>query len=127
VTKKSYRATSPATRIALISSSEPIPQRAAQPIAWVNGDIYRMRAFLRDDADNAHTGLASAISAFAQTCGTGIGSDCSYQVQGGLEFQLTRSIWWQLGWGYLNYDYRNGGFTNKTELNGPFLQTGIKF
>ena len=54
-------------------------------------------------------------------------SDWSYQVQGGLEFQLTRAIWSQLGWRYLKYDYRNEGFTNKTELNGPFLQTGINF
>ena len=54
-------------------------------------------------------------------------SDWSYQVQGGLEFQLTRSIWSQIGWRYLKYDYRNGGFTNKTELHGPFLQTGINF
>ena len=52
-------------------------------------------------------------------------SDWSYQLQGGLEFQLTRSIWSQLGWRYLKYDYRNQGFTNKTELNGPFLQAGI--
>ena len=54
-------------------------------------------------------------------------SDWSYQVQGGLEFQLTRSIWSQIGWRYLKYDYRSGGFTNKTELNGPFTQAGIKF
>ena len=54
-------------------------------------------------------------------------SDWSYQVQGGLEFQLTRSIWSQIGWRYLKYDYNTAGFTNKTALNGPFLQTGITF
>ena len=54
-------------------------------------------------------------------------SDWSYQVQGGIEVQLTRSIWSQLGWRYLKYDYASGGFTNKTELNGPFVQTGINF
>jgi opacity protein-like surface antigen len=54
-------------------------------------------------------------------------SDWSYQVQGGLEFQLTRQIWSQVGWRYLKYDYRKGGFTDKNELNGPFLQTGINF
>jgi opacity protein-like surface antigen len=54
-------------------------------------------------------------------------SDWSYQVQGGLEFQLTRSIWSQLGWRYLKHDYRTAGFTDKTALNGPFLQTGINF
>ena len=54
-------------------------------------------------------------------------SDWSYQVQGGLEFQLTRQIWSQVGWRYLKYDYRKGGFTDKNALNGPFLQTGINF
>lgn len=52
-------------------------------------------------------------------------SDWSYQVQGGLEFHLTRSIWTQLGWRYLKYNYNTEGFTNKTALNGPFIQTGI--
>jgi opacity protein-like surface antigen len=54
-------------------------------------------------------------------------SDWSYEVQGGLEVQLTRSIWTQLGWRYLKYDFRKAGFTNKLELNGPFLQTGVNF
>jgi opacity protein-like surface antigen len=54
-------------------------------------------------------------------------SDWSYQVQGGLEVQLTRWMWTQIGWRYLKYDYNQGGFTNKTELNGPFIQGGINF
>ena len=54
-------------------------------------------------------------------------SDWSYQVAGGLEFQLTRQIWTQVGWRYMKYDYRKAGFTDKIELNGPFLQTGINF
>jgi opacity protein-like surface antigen len=54
-------------------------------------------------------------------------SDWSYQVQGGLEVQLTRWMWTQIGWRYLKYDYNQGGFTNKTALNGPFIQGGINF
>ena len=54
-------------------------------------------------------------------------SDWSYQVQGGIEFQLTRNMWTQLGWRYLKYDYVSAGFTNKTEMNGPFVQGGINF
>lgn len=53
--------------------------------------------------------------------------DWSYQVQGGLEIQLTRRISSQIGWRYLKYNYRNEGFTNKTELNGPALNTLITF
>jgi opacity protein-like surface antigen len=54
-------------------------------------------------------------------------SDWSYQLAGGLEFQLTRQIWTQVGWRYMKYDYRKAGFTDKIELNGPFLQTGLNF
>lgn len=53
--------------------------------------------------------------------------DWSYQLRGGLEFQVTRWFWAQLGWRYLKYDYVAAGFTNKTELNGPFLQGGVNF
>jgi opacity protein-like surface antigen len=54
-------------------------------------------------------------------------TDWSYQVAGGLEFQLTRQIWTQVGWRYMKYDYRKNGFTDQNELNGPFLQTGMNF
>jgi hypothetical protein len=54
-------------------------------------------------------------------------SDWSYQVQGGLEVQLSRWFWTQVGWRYLKYDYVSEGFTNKTALNGPFVQAGVNF
>ena len=54
-------------------------------------------------------------------------SDWSYQIQGGLEVQMTRNIWTQLGWRYFKYDYKSGGFSNETALNGPFIQVGIHF
>ena len=54
-------------------------------------------------------------------------TDWSYQTAGGLEFQLTRQIWTQIGWRYMKYDYKKNGFTDGNELNGPFLQTGINF
>jgi opacity protein-like surface antigen len=54
-------------------------------------------------------------------------SDWSYQVQGGVEIQTTRWMWSRLGWRYLKYDYTSGGFTNKTELNGPYIETGVNF
>jgi hypothetical protein len=53
--------------------------------------------------------------------------DWSYQLQGGLEIQLTRRIVSQIGWRYLKNNYRNEGFTNKTELSGPVLNTLITF
>ena len=54
-------------------------------------------------------------------------SDWSYQIQGGLEFQISRWFWLQVGWRYIKYDYNQDGFTNKTALNGPQLQGGINF
>jgi hypothetical protein len=59
--------------------------------------------------------------------GFGAASDLTWQVGGGLEFQVTRSLYTDIGWRYLKYDYTSGGFTNKTELNGPYMETGINF
>jgi hypothetical protein len=59
--------------------------------------------------------------------GFGAASDLTWQVGGGLEFQVTRSLWTDIGWRYLKYDYTSGGFTNKTELNGPYMETGSNF
>jgi hypothetical protein len=59
--------------------------------------------------------------------GFGAASDFTWQVGGGLEFQITRWLYSDVGWRYLKYDYTSGGFTNKTELNGPFIETGIGF
>jgi len=53
--------------------------------------------------------------------------DWSYQVQGGLEFQLTRNIWTQVGWRYLKYAYRKSGFIDMNALNGPLVQLGMNF
>jgi opacity protein-like surface antigen len=54
-------------------------------------------------------------------------TDWSYQLAGGLEFQLTRNVWLQTGWRYMKYDYTKNGFTDKNELNGPFIQAGVNF
>jgi hypothetical protein len=54
-------------------------------------------------------------------------SDWSYQVQGGLEFQISRWFSTQVGWRYMKYDFVSEGFTFKPELNGPFIQGGINF
>ena len=59
--------------------------------------------------------------------GFGAASDLAWQAQGGIELQITRSIYSQIGWAYLKNDYTSGGFTDKTALNGPFIETGIKF
>ncbi|HEY8715841.1 MAG TPA: hypothetical protein VIM00_10710 [Candidatus Acidoferrum sp.] len=59
--------------------------------------------------------------------GFGAASDFTWQVGGGLEFQITRWLYSDVGWRYLKYDYSSGGFSNKTELNGPYIETGFRF
>ena len=54
-------------------------------------------------------------------------TDWSYQLAGGLEFQLTRNVWLQTGWRYMKYDFQKNGFTDKNALNGPFIQIGLNF
>jgi len=44
-----------------------------------------------------------------------------------VEFQIARWLWSDVGWRYMKLDYTSGGFTNKTELNGPFIETGVNF
>src|SRR5262249_33959644 len=50
--------------------------------------------------------------------GFGVASDFTWQIAGGLEIQVTRWLYSQIGWRYMKDDYQSGGFTNKTELNG---------
>ncbi len=59
--------------------------------------------------------------------GFGAASDFAWQVQGGFEFQITRWLYSNVAWRYMKFDYTSGGFTNKTELNGPLLEVGVKF
>lgn len=59
--------------------------------------------------------------------GFGAASDLTWHVQGGLELQITRWLYSDIGWRYLKNDYEADGFTNKTELNGPYIETGFKF
>lgn len=54
-------------------------------------------------------------------------TDWSYQLAGGLEFQLSRPVWLQLGWRYMKYDFKKNGFTDMNALNGPFVQLGVNF
>jgi hypothetical protein len=78
---------------------------------------------------NANSGSAFEIDREGRTVARNSidSSDWSYQVQGGLEIQLTRSMWSQVGWRYLKYDYKQEGFNNNLALNGPIVQCGVNF
>lgn len=106
----------------------------ADPVVGLGGRLRLYKAFslygsgdvggFDVNSDSAFTlGRAGGRPAFVPASS----SDWSYQAQGGLEIQTTRWMWSQLGWRYLKYDYVSGGFTNKTDMNGPFIQSGINF
>lgn len=68
-----------------------------------------------------------SLWARADVGGFGVASDLTWQAQGGLEIQVSRRVYSQIGWMYLKNDYVSGGFTDKTAMNGPYLEAGITF
>ena len=70
---------------------------------------------------------AVSLQAKGDVGGFGVASDLAWQVEGGLEVQLTRWIYSDIGWRYMKFDYTCGGVTNKTDLNGPYIETGFNF
>lgn len=90
-----------------------------------------------DDTTDIGTGaITTDIITARGTIGTGLGSSSAgapgiiaigsrcyrARVLASPEFGLT--IWDS---DFLKDDYNTAGFTNKTALNGPFLQTGVNF
>jgi hypothetical protein len=59
--------------------------------------------------------------------GFGVGSQLTWQIYSGLgkEFKQKYSV--QLGYRYLNVDYRNGGFLYDTDMSGLIAGFGIRF
>jgi hypothetical protein len=55
------------------------------------------------------------------------GSDVTVQAYGGLGRQLTRSIYTELGFRYLFYDYNSDGYLYKVSTYGPQITAGIIF
>ncbi len=73
--------------------------------------------------------VAKAISLYAKGSvgGFTVGSDWAFEVGGGAEFQISRWFYTDVGWRFIQNDYSSDRFTNKTSLNGPFLQAGFNF
>lgn len=70
---------------------------------------------------------ATSLYGKAQVGGFGVASDWAFEVGAGLEFQISRWFYTDLGWRFIQNDYSSDRFTNKTSLNGPFLQAGVNF
>ena len=59
--------------------------------------------------------------------GFGVGSDLTWQLYAGLEFQISRSCYLGIGYRYLSVDYTSGGFTYDVATSGPQLELGFNF
>ena len=59
--------------------------------------------------------------------GFDVGSIVTVQAYGGLGCQATRSIYAELGFRYLYYDYDSGGYLYKVSTYGPQVTAGIQF
>jgi hypothetical protein len=83
------------------------------PIAGIGGKIKVFRA--------------TSLYAKASVGGFTVSSDWAFEVGGGVELQMSRWFFTQLGWRFIQNDYSSDRFTNKTSLNGPFLSAGVNF
>jgi hypothetical protein len=63
----------------------------------------------------------------ADVGGFGVGSDVTVQAYGALGCQVTRSIYSELGFRYLYYDFDDAGFLYKVSTYGPQITAGIIF
>jgi hypothetical protein len=63
----------------------------------------------------------------ADVGGFDVGSKVTVQAYGALGCQVTRSVYAELGFRYLYYDYDSGGFLYKVSTYGPQITAGIIF
>jgi hypothetical protein len=59
--------------------------------------------------------------------GFGVGSDLMWQTEAALGFQLTHSIYAELGYRALSFDYDKDGFTFDTITHGAQITMGVTF
>ena len=85
----------------------------ADPIVGIGGKVGVFRA--------------TSLYAKGSIGGFTVSSDWAYEVGGGVEVQFSRWFFTDLGWRFIQNDYSSDRFTNKTSLNGPFVQAGFSF
>jgi len=106
-----------------------------EKIAKLLHDALDVRAARTDDWFDPYIGLRGRLylggpwylTAKGDVGGFGAGSEFTWQAEGALGCQLTRSIYTELGYRALGVDYEGNGYTNNTVTNGLQLTTGIAF
>jgi len=64
---------------------------------------------------------------YADVGGFGVGSDSTYQLAAGFNYEHSRTISAKVGYRYLNIDYDKSGFLYDMKTDGLYLGVGIRF
>jgi len=72
-------------------------------------------------------GEAWTLVGYADFGGFGIGSDSTYQLLAGVNWQFSKSVSAKAGYRYLYQDYRNDGFLWDMKSSGYYLGAGFRF
>ena len=64
---------------------------------------------------------------YADIGGFGVGSDLTYQLLAGVNWQFARSVSAKAGYRYLYQDYRNNGFVWDMTASGFYFGAGFRF
>lgn len=70
---------------------------------------------------------AWTLAGYADIGGFGVGSDLTYQLLAGVNWQFSRSVAAKAGYRYLYQDYQNGGFVWDMKASGFYLGAGFRF
>jgi opacity protein-like surface antigen len=70
---------------------------------------------------------AWTLVGYADIGGFGAGSDLTYQLLAGVNWQFSRSVAAKAGYRFLYQDYKNGGFVWDMKASGFYLGAGFRF
>jgi len=71
--------------------------------------------------------LSDTVSLLGYADVGGGGSDLTYQILGGVNWEFSKDFTAKLGYRYLSWDYEDGGNTWDIAVAGPYLGLGIRF
>lgn len=71
--------------------------------------------------------LADRVTLFGYADVGGGGSDLTYQLMGGVNWEFARDFTAKLGYRYLSWDYDDNGVVWDMAASGPYLGLGIRF
>ena len=95
------------------------PSGPASSHAWVD-PVIGARA-------NVVLGSGFSLDGYVDLGGFGISSDWTWQVYGGVGYQIGNSMTAHAGYRYLDVHHQDGGFLYDASQQGPLLGLGIRF